>query len=219
MGLRDPAFADDDLELIRQALDSPHPTLAGITLERLLEEGWARLNLPADWRPYADPHPNTPTGKIQIVAPELARIGLDPLPTFIPPAESAEASPRLAARFPLTLLSPPEHPFLNSTFVNVPPLARAAGDARLLLHPNEAAVRGIREGDRLRTFNDRGDFFARAVVTDGVRPGVAVSYGVRWAKGSEAGSTVNDTTSQGVADMGGGALFYDNAVEVEVANA
>jgi anaerobic selenocysteine-containing dehydrogenase len=216
MGLDDPAFRDDDVALIRQALDSPHPTLAGITFERLMEEGWARLNVPADWRPYADPHPNTPTGKIQVVAPELARLGLDPLPTFIPPAESAEAAPRLAERYPLTLLSPPEHPFMNSTFANVPPLERAAGEATLLLHPNEASVRGIREGDRLRTFNDRGDFFARAVVTDGVRPGVAVSYGVRWANRSEGGRTVNDTTSQGVADLGGGALFYDNAVEVEV---
>jgi len=217
MGLDDPAFRDDDVALIRQALDSPHPALAGITFERLIEEGWARLNVPADWRPYADPHPNTPTGKIQVVAPELARLGLDPLPTFIPPRESAEAAPRLAERYPLTLLSPPEHPFMNSTFVNVPPLERAAGGATLLLHPNEASVRGIREGDRLRTFNDRGDFFARAVVTDGVRPGVAVSYGVRWANRSEGGRTVNDTTSQGVADLGGGALFYDNAVEVEVA--
>lgn len=217
MGLDDPALRDDDLTLIRQALDSPHPSLAGITLERLMEEGWARLNFPADWRPYADPRPNTPSGKIQVLAPELARLGLDPLPTYIPPAESADAAPRLAERFPLTLLSPPEHPFMNSTFVNVPPLERAAGAATLLLHPNEAAVRGIREGDRLRTFNDRGDFFARAVVTDGVRPGVAVSYGVRWANRSEGGSTVNDTTSQGVADLGGGALFYDNAVEVEVA--
>jgi anaerobic selenocysteine-containing dehydrogenase len=217
MGLDDPELRDDDLELIRQALDSPHPSLAGITLERLLEEGWARLAVPADWRPYADPRPNTPTGKIQILAPELARLGLDPLPTFIPPAESAAAAPRLAARFPLTLLSPPEHPFLNSTFVNVPPLSRAAGDAKLLLHPNEAAVRGIRDGDRLRTFNDRGDFFARAVVTEDVRTGVAVSYGVRWASRSEEGRTVNDTTSQRVADMGGGAVFYDNAVEVEVA--
>jgi len=217
MGLADPAFADDDLALIRQALDSPHPSLAGITLERLMEEGWARLGYPADWRPYADPRPNTPTGKIQILAPELAQLGLDPLPTWIPPAEGPEAAPELAERFPLTLLSPPEHPFMNSTFANVPTLERAAGDATLLLHPNEAAVRGIREGDRLRTFNDRGDFFARAVVTEGVRPGVAVSYGVRWASRSEGGRTVNDTTSQGVADLGGGALFYDNAVEVEIA--
>jgi anaerobic selenocysteine-containing dehydrogenase len=219
MGLDDPALRDDDVTLIRQALDSKHPWMRGITLERLLEEGWAKLDVPADWRPYADPHPNTPTGKIQIEAPELARLGLDTLPAFIPPAESAEAAPERAAAFPLMLLSPPAHPFMNSTFVNVPALERAAGDATLLLHPNEAAVRGIADGDRVRTFNDRGDFIARAVVTEDVRPGIAVSHGVRWASRSENGSTVNDTTSQRLSDMGGGASFYDNAVEVELAAA
>jgi len=55
------------------------------------------------------------------------------------------------------------------------------------------------------------------VLTEDVRPGVAVSYGVRWARLSENGSTVNDTTSQRLTDMGGGPLFYDNAVEVEPA--
>ncbi|HEX6749717.1 MAG TPA: molybdopterin oxidoreductase family protein [Longimicrobium sp.] len=215
MGLDDPAFRDSDLDLVCQALDTPHPWMRGITFERLLEEGYARVNVPRDWRPYADPRPNTLTGKIQIFAPELERLGLDPLPTYIPPAESADAAPERAAAFPLTLLSPPEHSFMNSTFVNVPALSRAAGDAKLLLHPNEAAVRGIREGDRVRTFNDRGDFFARAVVTEDVRPGIAVSYGVRWASRSECGRTVNDTTAQRLTDVGGGATFYDNAVEVE----
>lgn len=215
IGLDDAAFRDDDVTLIRQALDSPHPWMAGITFERLLEDGYARLNVPRDWRPYADPKLNTPSGKIQVVAPELARLGVDPLPAFIPPAESALAAPELAARYPLTLLSPPEHPFMNSTFANVPTLARAAGGPKLLLHPNEAAVRGISEGDRVRTFNGRGDFHARAVVTEDVRPGVAVSYGVRWASLSENGHTVNDTTSQALSDIGGGARFYDNAVEVE----
>jgi anaerobic selenocysteine-containing dehydrogenase len=217
MGLVDAAFADDDLELIRQALDSPHPTLAAIDLPRLLEEGWARLGHPRDWRPYAEPHPNTPSGKIQILAPELEEIGVDPLPTWIPPAESAEAAPELARRFPLTLLSPPEHPFMNSTFVNIPALAGSVGGTRLLLHPNEASVRGIVAGDRVRVFNLRGDFTARAEVTEGVRPGVAVSYGVRWASRSENAKTVNDTTSQALSDIGGGARFYDNAVEVEAA--
>lgn len=217
MGLDDPELADDDVSLIRQAMDSSHPWLDGISFERLVEEGYARLKVPADFRPYAAPRPNTPTGKIQIVAPELERLGLDAVPSYIPPAESADADPEHAARFPLMLLSPPEHPLMNSTFHNVPSLGRAAGEARLLLHPNEAAVRGVREGDRLRCWNDRGHFFGRAVVTEDVRPGVAVSYGVRWAMLSEDGRTVNDTTSQRVTDMGGGATFYDNAVEVEVA--
>ena len=67
----------------------------------------------------------------------------------------------------------------------------------------------------MRIWNARGDFFARAVVTEDVRPGVAVSYGVRWPRLSAQGRTVNDTTSQRETDMGGGAVFYDNAVEVE----
>jgi anaerobic selenocysteine-containing dehydrogenase len=218
MGLHDPEIQETDLELIEQALDSPNPALRAVTLEQLLDKGYVRLDLPKPFVPYAQPgRLNTPTGKIQIVAPELAALGLDPVPTFTPPAESAAADPRHAARFPLMLLSPPEHQFMNSTFVNIPALRKAAGEAKILLHPNEAAVRGIREGDRVRSWNDRGDFFARAVVTDDVRPGVAVSYGVRWARLSEEGRTVNDTTSQLTTDMGGGAVFYDNAVEVEVA--
>jgi anaerobic selenocysteine-containing dehydrogenase len=49
-------------------------------------------------------------------------------------------------------------------------------------------VRGIEEGDAVRIWNERGDFSPRAVVTEDVRPGVAVSYGVRWAKLSEGGA-------------------------------
>ncbi|HEX2094741.1 MAG TPA: molybdopterin oxidoreductase family protein [Longimicrobiaceae bacterium] len=217
MGFDEPEFRDTDLELIRQALDSDHPWMRGITLERLLEEGYARLEVPRPFAPYACPERlDTPSGKIQILAPALERLGLDPLPIYIPPAEDARTDPERGYRFPLMLLSPPEHPFLNSTFVNVPALARAAGgEARLLLHPDEAAGRGVRDGDRVRVWNERGDFFARAEITEDVRPGVAISYGVRWAMLSEGGRTVNDTTSQAETDLGGGAVLYDNAVEVE----
>jgi anaerobic selenocysteine-containing dehydrogenase len=218
MGMDDPEFCDTDLELIAQALDRDHPALAGITLDRLLADGWVRLNVAREYAPLADPvRLNTPSGKIQIEAPELAELGLDPLPDYVPPAEDPLTDPALAARFPLVLLSPPEHPLMNSTFANVPSLRRAAGEARLLLHPEEAARREIRTGDRVRVYNERGEFTAAAVVTGDVRPGVAVSYGVRWARFSENGRTVNDTTSQAVTDLGGGAVFYDNAVEVALA--
>ncbi len=218
MGFDEPAFRDSDLDLIRQALEINHPAMRGITLERLLEDGYARLNLPESYAPFADPeHFNTPSGKIQIHAPALEKLGLDPLPTYTPPAEDPRAVRERGERYPLMLISPPEHQFLNSTFVNVPSLRKAAGDTRLLLHPNEAAVRGIEDGDRVRSWNARGEFIARAEITEDVRPGVAVSYGVRWARLSEDGKTVNDTTSQAETDMGRGAVFYDNSVEVELA--
>lgn len=216
MGMDDPEFGDSDVDLIRQALDTSDPRLAGISFERLLEDGYARLRLPRPFRPYADPARfNTPTGKIQFDAPELARLGLDPLPTYVPPAELPEPESGGDA-YPLSLLSPPEHQFLNSTFVNVDRLREAAGPPALLLHPNDAAVRGVQTGDRVTVRNDRGHFTAVARVTHEVRPGVVASYGVRWAKWSPEGRTVNHTTSQAESDMGGGARFYDNAVEVEL---
>ena len=218
MGFSEPEFQDGDLDLIRQALDSDHPRMAGISLERLLEEGYVRLDVPRPFLPYPDgTRFNTPSGKIQILAPELARLGLDPLPCFTPPAESAEAAPGRARRFPLMLLSPPEHQFMNSTFVNIPALQKGAGEPKLLLHPNEAAVRGIQTGDWVRVWNDRGDYLACGLVSDDVRPGVAVTYGLHWSAEHPEGRTVNETTSQRESDMGGGAVFYDNAVEVEAA--
>lgn len=216
MGFPEPEFRDDDLRLIEQALRSEHPALEGIDLERLLRDGYVRLNVPRPYAPYADPvRFNTPTGRIQFRAPGLAAMGLDPLPTYVPPREVGGQRKREGEAFPLALLSPPEHQFLNSTFANVPQLRAAAGVTPLLVHPSDAAERGIESGDPVRVRNARGSFSAVARVTDDVRPGVVVCYGIRWARHSADGSSINETTSQVESDMGGGATFYDNAVEVE----
>jgi anaerobic selenocysteine-containing dehydrogenase len=217
LGLDDPCFADDDLTLIRQALDSGHPRMRTVRFDTLLAQGWARLDVPRPYAPYADGGFPTPSGKCELVSDRLAALGLDPLPTYIPPRESAEASPALAARYPLTLISSPAHWFLNSTFVNVGPLQRAAGAPECVLHPLDAAARGVAAGDRVRVYNDRGAFTVPARVDDGVRPGVVWAAGIWWNKLTPDGHGVNDTTSQAVTDLGGGATFYDNLVEVEPA--
>jgi anaerobic selenocysteine-containing dehydrogenase len=214
MGLTDSEFGDSDTDLIRQALGGGHPSLAGISFEGLLERGWARLSLPRPFLPFAEPAGlGTPTGRIEIRSAALEAMGFDPLPTYIPPREAGRPND---SDYPLTLLSPPEHTFLNSTFVNIPALAAGAGRARLLISRADAAARGIEGGERLRVWNNRGEFTAEAVVTGDVLAGVVVSYGVRWARLSDGGRTVNDTTSQRQADLGGGAVFYDNAVDVEL---
>jgi len=215
MGFREPEFTESDLDLIRTSLESGHPTMEGITLERLLSDGWARLNVPKAFAPYADAGGlNTPSGRIQIHSPALERLGFDGMPSYIPPREGGRG-----ADFPLTLLSPHEHQFMNSSFVNVPALAQGAGPPMVFLNPDDSAARGIEGGERVRIWNSRGDFFATAALTQAIRPGVAVSYGVRWPKFSTRGRTVNDTTSQEVADLGGGAVFYDNGVEIELCRA
>jgi len=213
MGMTDPEFDESDTDLIRLALSRDDPHMEGITFERLLSDGYARLNVSDPFLPYLTPGGlATPSGKIEIRSDRLGEMGFDPLPTWIPMNDDGGGR---RDDFPLVLLSPPEHPLLNSTFANVPRLARAAGPVTVMLHPEDAAARKIADGEKARIRNARGSFHAIARITEAVRPGVAASCGVRWAKHSEGGRTVNDTTSQGVTDLGEGAVFYDNRVEVE----
>ncbi len=223
LGLTHPALRDSDEDLIRQALAVDHPWLAGITYERLLEEGFVRLNLPDPFLPFAEGHFFTPSGKCEFYSERAAREGHDPLPTFTPPHE-VPLPDRLPpavdpAQAPLALLSPSAHYYLNSNFANVPRLQRRQGEPYLLLHPQDAAVRGIRDGDWVRVWNARGDLRLRARVAADVRPGVCYTPSIWWRRFAPDGQSVNVLTSQAEADMGGGATFYDVAVYVEPAPA
>jgi anaerobic selenocysteine-containing dehydrogenase len=214
MGFTDCGFEDDDLTLIRQALDSDAPELAGVTLERLMAEGFVRLHLPEPYRPFADGHFPTPSGKCELYSERMAREGYDPLPTYTPPNWWKHGS-SLVALDALLFISPPAHYFLNSTFVNVDRLRRGEGEQILLMHPHDAVSRDIEDGQMVRVWNERGDFLARVHLTEGVRPGVCASPSVWWPKLSPGGRNVNFVTSQALADMGGGATFHDCVVWVE----
>jgi anaerobic selenocysteine-containing dehydrogenase len=84
----------------------------------------------------------------------------------------------------------------------------------LEIHPEDAVTREIETGSAVRIFNDRGDFIATAVVTDRTRPGVLCAPSVWWNKLVPGGRNANSTTSEEITDIGGGATFYDNLVEV-----
>jgi anaerobic selenocysteine-containing dehydrogenase len=222
MGFEPELFEATDEQLAAEALNpgpSPkgHPdprAFDGISLERLQREGPVRLNLPRDYAPFAAGGFPTPSGKCELYSPGLAALGLDPLPTYTPPHEDPQTRPELAAKYPLQMLSPPVPSFLNSTFVNIDTLRHAAGEPTVEIHPEDAGRRGIRDGQWVRVFNDRGAFRARAVVGATVKPGVVVSQGVWWNKYSPEGANCNATTSSRLTDLGGGATFFDNLVEV-----
>ena len=169
--------------------------------------------------PFANGGFATPSGKCELRCERLAQLGHDPLPTFIPPAESPASAPELAKRFPLQLLSPPSPHFLNSTFVEVDSLRRSAIEPQLEISVADAAARGVAHGDLVNIFNDRGSFIARALVGDNVRPGVVVSPSIWWNKHSPGHRNVNSTTPTRLTDLGGGATFFDNLVEVELSSA
>ena len=214
MGLDHPCLRDDDVTLIKQALGSGDPRMQTVTWESLNEHGWARLNLPRPYAPFAEGRFLTPSGKCEFHSERMAEMGLDPVPAFTPPHEYPESVPALAARFPITLISSPAHQFLNSSFVNVGPLQRAAREPEVSLHPRDAERRGIADGAVVVVENDRGHFRATARLREGIREGVAWAPGVWWAKLSKDGVNVNATTSQRLTDMGGGPVFYDNLVEI-----
>jgi anaerobic selenocysteine-containing dehydrogenase len=208
-------FTDSDEEIARQALDSDHPALRGITLERLRERGWLRLNLAEEFAPFADGNFGTPSGKCELYSEKLAAQGLPAVPDFIPPKESRASAPELAREFPLALITPAAHAFLNSSFANLPKQLRQERAPFVEINPQDADARGISDGDRVRAFNARGACELRAVVTERAREGVVVSPSVWWNKLSPDGANVNQLTSQTLTDMGGGATFYDALVEIE----
>jgi len=212
MNLDAPELRESDETMMRQVLSG-----MPFTLDELKERGSIRLDVGSPHLPYRiGAHVPTPSGKIEIASQRAVAKGLDLLPEYVPPYESGARDPELAKRFPLALISPPAHSFLNSTFVNVVSLRRSAGKPTLEIHADDAKPRGINDGKKVTIFNDRGSFTAEAVVTDRVRPGVVVAPSIWWAKLSDDGRNANHTTSQAVTDIGNGATFFDNLVEVRV---
>jgi anaerobic selenocysteine-containing dehydrogenase len=223
LGFERELFEVSDEELAAEALQPgqapngfPSPrAFDGIDLDRLRREGPVRLNLPKDYAPFAEGGFGTPSGKCELYSPRLASQGLDPLPNYTPPYEDPQTRPDLAARYPLQMVSPPVPSFLNSTFVNIDTLRRAAGEPTVEIHPDDAASRGLRSGRWVRVFNDRGSFRAKAVVGETVKAGVVVTQGIWWNKYTSDGVNCNVTTSSRLTDFGAGATFFDNLVEVE----
>jgi anaerobic selenocysteine-containing dehydrogenase len=222
MGFEPELFEVSDEQLAAQAMRKAEcgvrnmpSAFDGISLERLRREGPVRLNLPVNYAPFADGGFPTPSGKCELYSPRLAEQGLDPLPTYTPPAEDPQTQPDRAAKYPLQMVCPPAPEFLNSTFVNIDELRRMAGEPTLEIHPADAQARGLTDGQPVRVFNDRGGFRARAVVADSVRPGVVVTQGIWWNRYTVDGVNCNVTTSTRLTDLGGGATFFDNLVQVE----
>ncbi|MFC4062664.1 molybdopterin-dependent oxidoreductase [Planomonospora corallina] len=199
MGLTEPSLYDSDLELAEQLLSSGHPSLEGITLDRLRKEGWVRLNVPRPFLPFAEGFP-TPSGRLRF--PQG--------PAYVPP-HTATAS---RERYPLALVTPAPHTFLNTTFGNNPELLRRSGGPRVTVNPQDAAARGLAAGQRVRVFNEHGAFEAEVEISERVRPGVAASTKGHWRKLSPGGAAVNAVVGERDADLGRGAVYHDNLVEI-----
>src|SRR4051812_21901880 len=213
MGFDEPCFRESDEEICRTALASTSPRMRGVEWDRVKEAGWQRLDVPERFAPFAAGGFPTPSGKCELYSEWRERQGIDPLLFYNPPAELGDEA--LARRFPLAFLSPPARHFLNSTFANLPRFREFEREPHLDMHPEDAAARGIRDGDKVRVFNDRGDYTLKARINGKPRRGVVVAPSVWWKKHSPDGRNANNVTSQRTTDLGGGATYYVCRVQVE----
>jgi anaerobic selenocysteine-containing dehydrogenase len=204
MGMTEPSLYDSDLELAEQLLNSGHPSLEGITLDRLRKEGWVRMNYPKPFIPFADGFP-TRSGRMRFPRKGEA---------YVPPhtTVAADGSP-----YRLRLVTPASHTFLNTTFGNNPELRRRAKDPVVLVNRADAEARGLKDGQRVRVHNDGGEFLADVEISDRVSAGVVASTKGRWPKLSPGGANPNAVVAERDADMGRGAGFHDNLVEISPA--
>ena len=145
----------------------------------------------ADFRADPDANPlRTPSGRIEIFSETVDGFGYDDCPghpAWIEPREWL-GSP-LAARFPLHLVSNQPATRLHSQLdpSSVSRGGKVAGREAVTLHPDDAAPRGIADGDVVRLWNDRGQCLAGARVSETVRPGVAVLPTGAWYDPEEPG--------------------------------
>jgi anaerobic selenocysteine-containing dehydrogenase len=151
----------------------------------------------------------TPSGKIELRSAEArSRWGQDELPSFREPEER----PDPAGPYPLHLLTPNTKNRIHSQFGYLDAIRRMAPAPFVELHPDDAAARGLREGTQARVFNGRGSLHLPVRLDWGLRPGcVCVTNGFWLAEGA----AVNLLSQGRETDMGHGAAFHDNAVQVE----
>lgn len=206
MAAWDPAFAaphfqDSDEALCHQALEGSR-----IHFADLLMQGFAQQDLQE--APFAEGGFPTPSGKCEFVSSALEQMGISAVPDYLPNYEQPSAD------YPLAMISPPARNFLNSTFVNVKTLRHIEGRPVLEMHPQDAAARGIADGDAVRVFNARGEHLCHASINGRARAGVVVGLGIWWRKDGMNGTNVNELTHQQLTDMGRAPAFYDCAVQV-----
>ncbi len=207
IGFEDECFQDSEDDMIRALLNSGHPFLDGITLERLDREHSVRLNVSAEGTPYlpfAEGNFGTESGKCEFGAEDL---------DYTPPIESRFGDATLSKKYPLEFVSSKNDDSMNSTFGN----RDSVDEQTSILHiaSDDAEPRGIRSGDLVRAFNDRGSLILKADVDGMVSRGVVRAPAVRWAKRAQDGRSANALTSERLTDIGGGPSFYSCLVEVE----
>ena len=235
MGYKDEQFKWSDSECLENYIDWKAPASKGITLDYLRKNGYARLNVGTkdDRCPHKEGNFPTEDGKCNFIIKNVKNFVAGPfrqmyegnqpgqplpeLPDYVPPAESPNTNPELAKKYPLNIISPKSHAFLNSQYANMDSKIKIQGEQFVLINKIDADNRNISDGENVKVYNDRGDFHGDARISEDVTPGIVVATLGYWRQKSKTG-TVNSISSGLLADMGNAPTFSDNLVEVKKAS-
>jgi anaerobic selenocysteine-containing dehydrogenase len=211
LGLDDPSLQASDRELAAALLDTDDFRAAGITVERLEADGWARLpGTEAPFVPLATGFP-TPSGRFEFTSATAERAGHQRLPLYQPGREAGAVDGAVAGRYDLIAAASDRH--INSVFAGTEVVQGRAGEPSVRINPADGVRDGLRDGDRIEVGNNRGSFEATVRFDPGVRSGVAATTKGWWRMG------LNATVAERDADMGRGAVYHDNRVRLRAVGA
>jgi anaerobic selenocysteine-containing dehydrogenase len=203
-----PGPSDEEVHSYLDLRLEPFPEL---TLERLargpvITPGYQEIA-------FSDAVFPTRSGKIELYSNEAkARWGVDQVADYSEPEESIRREDGIAKRYPLHLMTPNTKNRIHSQFNNLATI-RALGPKPLLqMHPDDAQARGISDGEMVWVGNDRGEINVEVRLDLGIKPGCVSMTNGWWIT---EGGTVNFCSLGRETDMGHGAAFHDNLVEVE----
>ncbi len=230
LGFEEENFKWSDTECLEHYVDWSSPACDGIDLNYLKEHGYFRLNVGTkdNRAPHKEGNFPTPSGKCEFrvvgaknfVAGPFRQMYEDfqpgedipELPDYIASKETALANPELAKKYPLNILAPKSHGFINSSYANFESKIKGQGEQFVMIHPADAMDRGIVDGARAKVLNDRGSFEAIAKVTTDVNKGIVVTTLGYWRQLNNG--VVNSVSSIAFGDMGHSPTSHDCLVEV-----
>jgi len=200
MGLTDPVFSMSPPEILRELFRG-----AGIATDpdTLLD------GTPVSIAAKTGQRFRTPSSKLEFYSQALADQGLPPLPGWQPDETAGSA-------YPLRLLTTPGYFQSHTAFSGVAFLRQREGVPCAVLHPADAASRGLSDGQIVHLRNDLGHVSLRLRVRDEIQPGVVLVPGQRPDEEAEAG-TVNMLCADRYTDMGAGATYQSTWLEVSAA--
>ncbi|MFB3853081.1 MAG: molybdopterin-dependent oxidoreductase [Vicinamibacterales bacterium] len=187
-----------ELDMLMRILGS----LPEATSSALEQQGLAKPPFGTAPVQFVDVFPGTPDGRVNLFPLDLEEQSAEGIYRYRDEAPSP---------FPLTLISPASERTISSTLGELP-----RPEVRLLMHPDDAAARGIEEGALVAVVNDLGEVRCTATVAPAVRPGTVVLPKGLWRRNTRNGSTANALVADRLADFAGGATFNDARVEVKV---